>query len=164
MRNVNFHLLAIGLFLFSVGCAPVVSLIPGAESVKVAKSDPPDNYQEVGPISAYDGRGCGAFGYKGTYERTVISMKNLAYSMGGDYIQIFTITEPHLRGDCFDNVYKLSGTVYKKIREFPSPTPIRNSPAENEILLEKLRLLKQLRDEGLITEKQYEEKQQQLLK
>lgn len=147
------------------GCVtvPVVSLRPGAEAVKVAKADPPDNYQEVGPVSGYDGKGCGGFGYYGTYERAVVDIKNRAYAKGGDYVQIFTITEPHLRGDCFDNLYKLSGTAYKKVRDLPSPTPIVNKPAGNDVLVEKMRLLKQLRDEGLITEKQYEEKQRQLL-
>jgi len=159
------YILLVCIALLS-GCAtaPVVSLRPGAEIVKVAKADPPDNYEEVGPVSGYDGKGCGGFGYYGTYERAVTDIKNRAHSKGADYVQIFTITEPHLRGDCFDNLYKLSGTAYRKVRDLPSPTPIVNKPVGNDVLVEKMRLLKQLRDEGLITEKQYEEKQRQLLK
>lgn len=148
------------------GCVsvPVITLTPGAEVVKVAKADPPDNYQEVGPVSGYDGTGCGGFGYLGTYERAVLDLKNRSYGMGGDYVQIFTITEPHFRPGCFDNQYKLSGTAYKKVRDMPSPTPIVNKPSEGSAVLEKLRLLKQMLDEGLITEQQYQEKRQQLLK
>jgi len=144
--------------------ALVVSLKPGAEIVKVAKADPPDNYEEIGPVSGYDGKGCGGFGYYGTYERAVTDIKNRTHSKGADYVQIFTITEPHLRGDCFDNLYKLSGTAYRKVRDLPSPTPIVNKPVGNDVLVEKMRLLKQLLNKGLITEKQYEEKQRQLLK
>ncbi|MBI3378507.1 MAG: hypothetical protein HY035_08950 [Nitrospirae bacterium] len=165
MKNgIKFIFLLATVFLSGCVTIPVVSLRPGAEAVKVGKADPLDNYQEVGPVSGYDGKGCGGFGYYGTYERAVTDIKNRAYEKGADYIQIFTITEPHLRGDCFDNLYKLSGTAYKKVRDMPSPTPIVNKPTGNDALVEKMRFLKQLRDEGLITEKQFEEKRQQLLK
>ena len=101
-----------------VGCAsstpPPLFLLDGARNVRVAKSDPPDSYKEVGQVSAADGKGCGGFGYTGTYERVMVLLKNKAYQMGADYIQLFTISEPRLVDECFVNQYKISGTAYKK--------------------------------------------------
>lgn len=33
--------------------------------------------------------------------------------MGADYVQIYTITEPHLEGGCFDNVYSIKGEAFR---------------------------------------------------
>ncbi|TRZ89904.1 MAG: hypothetical protein D4R88_04580 [Methanosarcinales archaeon] len=156
MNKVNFLLLVFSLFVLGGCAAPQVRLTAGAEVVRVAKADPPDNYEDIGPVSGFDGEGCGGFGYLGTYERAITNIKNRAYSLGADYVQIFTITEPHYRPNCFDNEYKLSGTAYKKVRDLPSPTPIINK-SPNDNALEKLRTLKQMKDEGLITEQEYQE-------
>lgn len=114
LKIITSLLLVTGL----VGCAsptpPPVFLLEGARDVRVAKSDPPDSYKEVGQVSAADGQGCGRFGYQGTYERAMVLLKNRAYQMGADYIQLFTMSEPRLVSDCFVNQYKLSGTAYKK--------------------------------------------------
>ena len=103
------------LFVIS-GCvsAPPLQLSDGASSVLVAKSDPGDNYEMIGPVSGLDGQGCGGFGYLSTYERATTSLRNRTYEMGGDYAQIISLTEPHLRGDCFDNDYVIRATAYKK--------------------------------------------------
>jgi hypothetical protein len=164
MNKVSFLFLAFSLIILGGCAAPQVRLTAGAEVVKVAKADPPNNYEDIGPVSGFDGEGCGGFGYIGTYERATIDIKNKTYSMGGDYVQIFTITEPHSEYNCFDNVYKLSGTAYKKIRELPSPTPIIINRTPTDDALEKLRTLKQMRDEGLITEQEYQEKREYIMK
>ena len=139
----------LSLILLVVGCAsaPHMELTPGANSVLVAKSDPGDNYEIVGPVSGLDGEGCGAFGYKGSYERATTSLRNRTYDMGGNYAQIISLTEPHLSGDCFDNKYVIRATVYKKVRSQPSPTPIVDSGEEK--MTKKMRELRKLLDEGV---------------
>ena len=114
LKIITFFLLVTSL----VGCAtptpPTVFLLDGAREVRVAKSDPPDSYKEVGQVSVADGQGCGGFGYLGTYQRAMVLLKNSAYRMGADYVQLFAISEPRLVSDCFVNQYKLSGTAYRK--------------------------------------------------
>src|SRR5258706_8085070 len=151
--------LSVFVALVSVACAraPLATLSPGADAVRVARNDPGDNYQQLGSITARDGRGCGGFGTRGTFEGAVIDLRNRAYEMGADHVQIFTLREPHRVGDCFRNEYVISGTAFKKVRDLPSPIPIVNQPPTNDELMQKLRLLKQMREENLISEKQYEE-------
>lgn len=108
------------------------TLMTGATNVRVVKSDPPDNYTEIGPITVKDGGGCGGFGVRGSYENAVILAKNKAYSMGGDYVQIFNLSEPHFRPGCFVNEYVISGSVFKKTSAAPSPLLVTNSSSDNE--------------------------------
>ena len=103
--KINLSMLLSSLLFTGCVSAPVVQLAEEGRAVKIAKSDPADNYTEIGPITATDGTGCGGFGYRGTYDQAVNKIKNLGASMGGDYVQIFSIKEPHLRDGCFDNVY-----------------------------------------------------------
>lgn len=148
--------------LFLVGCAgPEIKLSSGAASVKIAKSDPADNYKEIGPITASDGSGCGMFGYLGTYDRAVITLKNIAYRLGGDIVQIFTMKEPHLRGECFDNTYTISGTLFKKISDAPSPLPIIEKSSKSNV--DKLRELKSLLDSGVITTDEFNSQKRKIL-
>lgn len=153
MKTKNAYLLS--LFLIISGCAtPPIQLTPGADKVQVAKSDPGDNYEIVGPVSGSDGKGCGGYGYLGTYERATTDLRNRTYDMGGDYAQIISLTEPHLRGGCFDNEFAIRATAYKKIRNQPSPIPILSTGEES--LTKKLRELKKLRDDGVLTKEEYE--------
>ena len=101
------------------GChsAGPMQLTLGAIDVKVGKGDPPDNFEEVAQIIGRDGAACGLYGFRGTYERAMVDLKNQAYKLGGKYVQIMTLTEPYLRGECFDNNYTISGTVYRKARK-----------------------------------------------
>tara|TARA_B100000745_G_scaffold295830_1_gene240407 strand:- start:443 stop:952 length:510 start_codon:yes stop_codon:yes gene_type:complete len=152
----------------AVGCsAPPVKMNAGASSVKVAKSDPPDNYLELGPVTAIDGKGCGAYGYRGTYDRTVVRLKNKTHGMNGDYVQIFSITEPHFRPGCFDNMYKINGTAFAKVSDQPSPVVIVDksrapTPASTSNA-GKLRELKALLDEGVITQQEFDEQKAKIL-
>ena len=111
--------LTVSLPLAGCASAPTVNLVPGAESVKVAKSDPANNYQHIGSVTGVGGEGCGRFGSIGRFEDAIIDIKNRAHSAGGEYVQIFTINEPNYDGTCSGNKYTISGTVYKKIRELP---------------------------------------------
>jgi len=153
----------LGFVLLASGCAtaPPMQLTSGAENVLVAKSDPGDNYEIIGPVSGSDGQGCGGFGYLGLYERATTSLRNRTYDMDGDYAQIISLTEPHLRGDCFDNEYVIRATAYKKVRNQPSPVPIIESGEET--LTKKLRELKSLLDDGILTQKEYEAQKTKLL-
>ena len=151
-------------FALSVsGCvtASPLQLTEGANSVLVAKSDPGDNYEIVGPVSGSDGESCGLSGYLGTYERATTNLRNKTFSMGGNYAQIITLTEPHLRGDCFDNEYAIRATAYKKIRNQPSATPIIDTGEEK--LTKKLHELKKLLDDGILTKEEYESQKSRLL-
>jgi len=110
-------LLSALLITFLVGCAsiPQVTLLEGANNVRVGKMDALDSFQDIGPISVEDGEGCGGFGYQGTYDRAMTLLKNKAFKMGADYVQIFTVSEPYsATSSCFVNLYKISGTAYKK--------------------------------------------------
>lgn len=156
--------LILALILFCLGgCAtPAVKLSDAGRMVKVGKSDPADNYTEIGPITATDGSGCGAFGSRGTYDRAVKVLKNKASLQGGDYVQIFTLTEPHFRPGCFDNVYTINGTLFKKTSDRPSPVPIVDIDKVSGI--EKLRKLKSLLDEGVITQEEFDEEKAKILR
>ena len=153
----------VSLLLAIAGCvtAPPMQLISGAGNVLVAKSDPGDNYEIIGPVSGSDGKDCGGFGYMGTYERATTSLRNRTYNMGGNYAQIISMTEPRLRGDCFDNEYAIRATAYKKVRNQPSPTPIVEVGEEK--LTKILRELKKLLDDGVLSKEEYEDQKIKLL-
>ncbi len=148
--------------LLIVGCsAPQIKMSPESLAVKVGKSDPADNYSEIGPITASDGKGCGLYGYRGTYNRAVVNLKNRAYQSGGDYVQIFTMKEPHSRGGCFDNTYTISGSLFKKTSESPSPIPIIEKSDRSNA--DKLRELKSLLDEEIITKDEFYAQKKRIL-
>lgn len=152
------------LFVLAVsGCAtaPTVQLNSGAGHIKVAKSDPGDNYELIGPVSGVDGKGCGGFGYRGTYERATTNLINNTHEMGGDYAQIISLTEPYLMADCFVNKYVIRANAYKKVRNQPSPLPIVNAGGEN--LPQQLRELKALLDDGIISRQEFEKQKSKLL-
>lgn len=151
------------MLLILSGCvtAPVRTLSPEAQKVTVAKSDPSDNYEIVGPVSGFDGKGCGAYGYRGSYERATTNLRNRTSKMGGDYAQLVSMTEPHLRGDCFDNQFVIRATAYKKVRNQPSPTPIVETG--DETFTKKLRELKALLDDGILTHEEYSTQKSKLL-
>lgn len=136
-------------------------LRPEASYVQVAKSDPGDNYEMIGPVSGLDGEGCGGFGYRGSYERATTNLRNNTYNMGGNYAQIISLTEPHLRGSCFDNTFAIRATVYKKVRNQPSATPIVDISEEK--MTKKLRELKKLLEDGVLSKEEHEEQKFKLL-
>jgi hypothetical protein len=92
------------------------------------KGDPPDGAQEVGPITASDGEGCGGFGEPGTYKRALILLKNRAAHMGGNYVQIMTIDAPHSENGCFDDRFTIRGMVYR----LRTPPPAEPEVAQDE--------------------------------
>ncbi|WP_444922854.1 hypothetical protein ACJJH9_11690 [Microbulbifer sp. DLAB2-AF] len=148
--------------LYLVGCTgPAIMLSDEGKVVKVGKADPADNYSEIGTITATDGKGCGGFGFKGTYERAIIALKNKASELGGDYVQIYTAIEPHFTPSCYVNTYKINGMLFKKTSENPTPVPIVEANVASSA--EKLRELKALLDEGIITKKEFGEQKRKIL-
>jgi hypothetical protein len=161
---MTLHRLILPILIISiVGCAsrPAIINIPGASKVKVGKSDPADNYSDIGPITASDGHGCGLFGRRGTYNGAVLKLKNLAAGFGGNYVQIFTLKEPHSRGGCFDNTYTISGSIFKKTSDSPNPIPIIQK--SNRSNSDKLRELKSLLDEKIITNEEFNAQKKKIL-
>jgi hypothetical protein len=162
-------IILLSLILFVAGCTtlpPPMLLTSGAEKITIAKSDPGDNYEIIGPVSGFDGRaplGPWDSGNWGQYERAVINLQNNAYELGGNYVQILSMTEPFLRGDgSGDWGYYIRATAFKRVQNKPSPTlPISTG---EERLTKKLRELKKLLDEGVLSQDEYENQKAKLLK
>jgi hypothetical protein len=146
----------IALLLLITGCASnkAPTLSSAAKAVRVVKADPDGNYQELGPITATDGSGCGLFGSTGTYDNAVFKIKALAAKRGGDYVQIFNLREPYFRPGCFDNAYVVSGTLFKKT----AGEIVKAKPQTKSVMsvYSKLRELKKLQTEGVITTEEFE--------
>jgi hypothetical protein len=163
MKNISLF----GIFIFIIsGCstisAPLLKLDVGAERVVVAKSVPDDNYKVIGPVSGIDGVSCGGFGYRGTYERAITNLRNKTYVMGGDYVQIIKLTEPYSATNCYVNEFSIRGTAYKKIAINPNPLAIIDVGEES--LTKKLRELSLLNKEGILTNEEYQQQKNKLLK
>lgn len=151
-----------------VGCAgkPVV-LDNLSKNVRVVKSDPGPNYIEIGPITAQDGKGCGLFGYTGTYDQAVLKIKKLAVKQDGDYVQIFTIREPHFRPGCYDNAYTISGTLFKKsdveTADLTTVSQESEDTAGDMTVYDRLRELMKLKNEGVISQEEFNQQKALLL-
>lgn len=153
------------LLLVLAGCAASPgALETGATKIRVAKADPPENYEELGPVSGSNGSGCGGYGAQGSYEGAVTDLKNQAFKIGADFVQIMTVTEPHVRPFCFDNVYRISGNAYRKVGDAPkSTTASPPTSAATRSATQKLQELQDLRDKKLITADEYEKMRKQIL-
>lgn len=150
-RNIAISAIAVA---FISGCASTPqSLSDAGRDVRVAKNDPPTGYIEVANITGVDGSGCGLAGSRGTYEGAMTDLKNKAGEYRADFVQIFTMTEPHISPGCFVNKYTISGTAYRKGEEqAASKQHTESAPGSLE---EKLATLKKLKDDGLITDGEY---------
>lgn len=148
--------------VFATTCASAPpELASGAGEVTLAKGDPANNYQLIGPVSASDGNGCGYFGHRGTYEGAATALRNRAAQMGGTYVQIISISEPRKQGECFVNAYKITANVFRKVRD--EPTPMRISTENDDGMVKKLRDLKKLEEDGIITKEEFEAQKRKIL-
>jgi hypothetical protein len=158
------------------GCvtAPQVQLSSEANIVTVSKAAPTSNYEFINAIESTDGQGCGGFGYRGTYERAIILLRNKAATMEGDYIQVETVQTPHNRPTgnpqmpvCFDNKYTVKGLAYTKTGEYEASVMVTHSnkteQVNNESLAKKLRDLKSLLDDKIITKEEFEAQKKKIL-
>src|SRR6185436_2486478 len=109
--------LVVGLLL-GLGCAtvpPPPTLAAGAEQVRTGKGDPDPGMEELGPIEVWDGKRCGHLGKRGSFKHVMIRLKNKAAEMEADYVQIFTITEPHpVTSTCFDDRFVVRGVAFRR--------------------------------------------------
>ena len=87
-----------------------------APVVRIGNSEPGSNYKQIGPISGVNGKGCGLFGRRGTYEKAIIHLKKEARRLGASYVQIIQLIEPHQSSiNCFDNRYQIRAFAYKEL-------------------------------------------------
>jgi hypothetical protein len=125
---------------------------PGAETVRVATSHPGSSFLELGPVTGVDGVGCGDSGRRGNFDSAVSSLMKNAFAMGGTHVQVIALHEPRQMGDCFVNVYRVSGTAYREAR---SDVKGATAPARGDVV-QQLRELQRLREEKVITEQEFE--------
>lgn len=121
--EMNKGMLATALVaLILAGCGGRVQpMVPGAELVQIGKGDVTSGYQYMGEVTGVNGQGCGLYGYRGTYAGAVINLRNQAYAMGANYVQIMSQTQPMPTYGCFVNEYIIEATAYR----IPSTTPER---------------------------------------
>ena len=142
--------LCVVLLLIS-GCAskkPDPS-VPGAETVRVTTSHPGETFLELGPVSGFHGEGCGDKGQRGSRDGAVASLMKNAFAMGGSYVQVMALHEPRHMGDCFVNIYRISGTAYREAKIAAA------APARTDVV-QQLRELQTMRDQGTITPAEFE--------
>jgi hypothetical protein len=165
----EFNRLVILVFLLTTSCTspPAQLMTPDAERVLVSRTDPADNFELIGPITAQDGSGCGIYGRRGSYDNAVVALRVKAAQMGTNYVAITTITQPHLASqNCFANAYIISGMAYRKVADAPSPIQIREvgKPSAEADLVEKLRKLDDLHRSGALTDEEFQRVKERLLK
>lgn len=119
---------------------------PGAETVRVGTSHPGGSYFELGPVSGVDGQGCGDDGKRGSRDAAVASLMKNAFAMGGTHVQVQALHEPRQMGECFVNVYRITGTAYREAK----------TAASGSDVVQALRELQSLRDAGTITQSEFE--------
>ena len=112
MRPIRF--VAASLATLLAGCieADLPQLTTAGTVVATGKSDPAPGTQELGPIEASNGSGCGWFGARGNFEGAMVDLRNRAAAMGANYVQIFTLTEPHGSGFCFIDAFTIRGLAF----------------------------------------------------
>ena len=120
--------------------------VPGAETVRVGTSHPGASFFELGPVSGVDGQGCGDDGKRGSRDAAVASLMKNAFAMGGTHVQVQALYEPRQMGECFVNVYRVTGTAYREAKAAASGTDV----------VQALRELQSLRDAGTITQPEFE--------
>ena len=149
---MNKALLCVVLLLISACTAtkPDPS-VPGAETVRVTTSHPGETFLELGPVSGFHGEGCGDKGQRGSRDGAVASLMKNAFAMGSTHVQVMALHEPRQMGDCFVNIYRISGTAYREAKV--AAVPMRSGQSD---VVQQLRELQALRDQGAITQAEFE--------
>jgi hypothetical protein len=116
-----------------LGCAAKPPPVKGpADAVRVEKEPPVAGARALGSLRATDGQGCGLFGTLGSYEGALAKLREQAYKLGADYVQITSVTEPHPDHECVQKEYKLTGVAYRSTPPAPKPAaapPVTSSAA-----------------------------------
>ena len=138
-------------FVVVAGCAakkPDPS-VPGAETVRVTTSPPGQAFVELGPVQGFHGEGCGDKGQRGSRDGAIASLMKNAFAMGGTYVQVMALHEPRQMGDCFVNIYRISGNAYREAKVAAV------APARTDVV-QQLRELQTMREQGAITPAEFE--------
>jgi len=148
-----------------IGCSSITpkTLDDGANKITLNKSKPSQNYEVIGAVIGVDGSGCGSFGYEGSHSRATIDLQNKIKELHGVYGQLTSIVTPHLDGGCFKNEYIIKAVAYRKIKKRATPAPIFVKNTDEENFTKKMRELKSLLDDGVLTQKEYENQKSKLL-
>lgn len=148
-----------------IGCSAVAPKIlnDGADEITLNESKPSQNYEVIGAVVGIDGTGCGSFGYEGSKNRATIDLQNKIKELHGAYGQLTSVVEPHLDGGCFKNEYVIKAVAYRKVEHKPTVAPLHVEKSEEEVFTKKMRELKSLLDDGVLTQEEYEGQKAKLL-
>ncbi len=94
----------------------------GSEAIDVRESDPPPGSKSLGPIESANGRGCGLYGAKGSYDGALAALRNEAEERGGDFVRVTRVTEPHVEGGCYEERFVIRGMLFRV-----NPAPVGTS-------------------------------------
>ena len=130
--------------------------VPGAETVRVTTSHPGQSFVELGPVQGFHGEGCGDKGQRGSRDGAIAILMKNAFAMGGTYVQVMALHEPRQMGDCFVNIYRISGNAYREAKIAAA------APARTDVV-QQLRELQTLRDQGTITPAEFEKLKARLI-
>ena len=86
---------------------------PGAEEIRVGKSDPDPSCQELQPLEAVHGDGCGDIGDRGTYTGAYNTLRNMAQQIHAHYVRMDQQVPPHSENGCFDDRYVIRAVAYR---------------------------------------------------
>jgi hypothetical protein len=156
---MNRTLLCVAVVLVA-GCASKKPdpAVPGAETVRVTTSHPGQSFVELGPVQGFHGEGCGDKGQRGSRDGAIASLMKNAFAMGGTYVQVMSLHEPRQMGDCFINIYRISGNAYREAKVAASP-----ARAGGTDVVQQLRELQALREQGAITQPEFEKLKARLI-
>jgi hypothetical protein len=84
-----------------------------AEAIEVGKADPPSGSVRLKTLEVSHGGGCGGFGTVGNFDGASTLLRNEAAKIGADYVEIMTVTEPHMEKECRRNEYKIIAVAYR---------------------------------------------------
>jgi hypothetical protein len=130
--------------------------VPGAETVRVTTSHPGQSFVELGPVQGFHGEGCGDKGSRGSRDGAIASLMKNAFAMGGTYVQVMTLHEPRQMGECFVNIYRISGNAYREAKTAAV------APARTDVV-QQLRELQTMREQGAITQPEFEKLKARLI-
>jgi hypothetical protein len=71
--------------------------------------------------------------------------------MGGTHVKVMALYEPRQMGDCFVNIYRVSGTAYRQAKS----AAVAPSASGSDVV-QQIRDLQRLRQEGAISEPEFE--------
>lgn len=105
------------LALTAAGCAsapPAVVVTDAAREIRVDRAPARETLEEVGPVTAQSGYGCGRCGKRGNYDDARDALKAEALKLRATYVRLTAVEEPYLGFFCFHNAYVLTGIAYRK--------------------------------------------------